>query len=204
MLSFNPSTTTTILSTYHISSPPLGSRPSVPPCGLLKMRMNEVWQRRSGSSVPMYLPSITCTSPPLLQCLAAEPKDCLGSLHSLAAERPGGLNWALQAGILSIRPLQATLGTGDASTDLLCLSVYCWASAWGGPAGLTGACANLSSIFASSSTLLKVFSISPFNPFPPNLKSLLWSSSLSQISWLLSHHYFQFSSSFPCQRCPLP
>lgn len=69
---------------------------------------------------------------------------------------PQGTDWALQAGILSIQPLQATRETGDGATDLLCLLVYCWASMLGGTAGLTGACANQSSIFASSSLILRV------------------------------------------------
>ena len=55
---------------------------------------------------------------------------------------PQGMDWALQAGILSIQSLQAAWETGDGATDSLCLLVYCWASVLGGTAGLTGAFAN--------------------------------------------------------------
>lgn len=61
------------------------------------MRINEARGRRSGS-VPVCVHACACVpacsialrSPPLLQCLAVEPKDRPGTLHPLAAERPRG------------------------------------------------------------------------------------------------------------------
>lgn len=81
------------------------------------------------------------------RCGAKRPS---GDSSSTCRWAPQGMDWALQAGILSIQPLQAAWETGDGATDSLYLLDYCWESVLGGTAGLTGISANKFCIFASS------------------------------------------------------
>lgn len=92
------------------------------------MRMNEVWQRRSGLCVCVCacllctcLPSCSHVAP-LPQSLAVEPKDSLGTL---AAERPGGWIEPCRLGYYQYRPSRQPGRQEMEPTDLLCLLVDC-------------------------------------------------------------------------------
>lgn len=94
-------------------------------------------------SACVYLPSRVFTSlPPLAVSSCGRGKRPSRDSSSTCRWAPQGTDWALQAGILSIRPLQAAWETGDGATDSLCLLVYCWASVLWETAGFSGASAN--------------------------------------------------------------
>ncbi len=84
--------------------------------------------------VPAFYHVQISSSAAVSSCGAKRPS---GDSSSTCRWAPQGTDWALQAGILSIRPLQAAWETGDEATDSLCLLVYCWASVLGGTAGST-------------------------------------------------------------------
>lgn len=104
----------------------------------------------------MYVPALLLwcvqisSSAAVSSCGAKRPS---GDSSSTCCWAPQGMDWALQAGILSIQPLQAAWETGDTATDSLCLLVYCWASVLGGTAGLTGGSANQSSSSSPTQSL---------------------------------------------------
>lgn len=89
------------------------------------MRINEVWERLSGS-----VPVCVCQCMHVLAIKDVQ-ISCFAAMSGCGAKRPSrdysstccwmppGTDWALQAGILSIQPLQAAWETGDRATDSL-------------------------------------------------------------------------------------
>lgn len=124
------------------------------------------------------------------RCGAKRPS---GDSSSTCRWAPQGMDWALQAGILSIQPLQAAWETGDGATDSLYLLDYCWESVLGGTAGLTGISANKFCIFASSLPAQRLPE-SFFSLFISNLLSLLWPCSVSHRSLHNLHTIISLSS----------
>lgn len=92
--------------------------------------------QRAGFCVHVCVSAHACTCF-LLECVQISSSAAVSSCGAKRPSRdssstccwaPQGMDWALQAGILSIQPLQAAWETGDGATDSLCLLVYCWAS----------------------------------------------------------------------------
>lgn len=122
----------------YVSAPPLLA-PLTLELTRLKMRMIEVEAKTR--MCPVCGP--TCarlrsdlSSDIFSSCWAKRPT---GDSSSTRCGVPPGMDWTLQAEVLSIPPLQATQETGHGATVLLCLSAHYWASALGWAAGFTGA-----------------------------------------------------------------